>query len=445
MNIVNKKTEETSGDIWIDITDLAAWKGHFSGIQRVVYAYAKRYYAEGAKFFIYSKTLGLFKQVDGVRYFDEIEASAVKETQNSNTTKKPQVSRKEQIRSVYRFLLPGPIRKIVTLAARILIHTAYGLLKLLPLGIFTKPLFSSDDTVLLLGAGWESGEMINQLAGLKKRSGFKVVHLWHDFLPISQPHLFDKFLIKRQTDYCRVALPLSDATVTVSQATKNDIIDFAKKENIKLTSAELIVREGEDAFSSATPTKPVQLEGHDLTGGFIFSLGTIEVRKNHQILYQAYKLAKEKGTELPKLVIAGRKGWLAQDLYYVMTRDQEVAKNILVLTNASDAEVAWLFDNCKFSVFPSLSEGWGLPICESLSHGKLCLTCNLSSMPEVAGELGDYFSPYNTQECLDLIASYADNSGKLEKKEKAIKDNYKLYTWDESYKVVRDFINELAS
>ena len=66
---------------------------------------------------------------------------------------------------------------------------------------------------------------------------------------------------------------------------------------------------------------------------------------------------------------------------------------IAVAETPSDAELAFLYRNCRFTVFPSLYEGWGLPIGESLWFGKLCIASKTSSMPEVGGDLVDYVDP----------------------------------------------------
>jgi glycosyltransferase involved in cell wall biosynthesis len=98
--------------------------------------------------------------------------------------------------------------------------------------------------------------------------------------------------------------------------------------------------------------------------------------------------------------------------------------------------MSWLYQNCLMTVYPSLYEGWGLPIGESLHFGKLCLASDTSSMPEIAGGLIDYFSPYNADQLVDKITHYSNNKYELIAKEKAIKMSYKSNTWQQAYKQI---------
>ena len=91
----------------------------------------------------------------------------------------------------------------------------------------------------------------------------------------------------------------------------------------------------------------------------------------------------------------------------------------------------------------SLAEGWGLPIAESLQHGRFCLASNTSSMPEIAGDLIDYFSPYDARECCEIIYEYA-NGNKYVKRNELIKKEYRVFTWDESFESYKDMVGRIV-
>jgi glycosyltransferase involved in cell wall biosynthesis len=84
-------------------------------------------------------------------------------------------------------------------------------------------------------------------------------------------------------------------------------------------------------------------------------------------------------------------------------------------------------------------EGWGLPVAESLGYGKLCVTSHASSIPEIAGDLNDYFSPYDTEECMKKIQLYTDGD-RLARKERRIRSEYRQTSWKQTYKQVSDLI-----
>jgi glycosyltransferase involved in cell wall biosynthesis len=117
-----------------------------------------------------------------------------------------------------------------------------------------------------------------------------------------------------------------------------------------------------------------------------------------------------------------------------MTTDPETKDKFVILEQASDEELSWLYENCQFSVYPSFYEGWGLPIAESIAHGTPCICSNTSSMPEIAGDLLTYFSPASTDECLQAITGLL-KPGALDKAKDRLKD-YKPVAWNDTFNSV---------
>ncbi|PLS81050.1 glycosyltransferase family 1 protein, partial [Candidatus Saccharibacteria bacterium] len=125
-------------------------------------------------------------------------------------------------------------------------------------------------------------------------------------------------------------------------------------------------------MSSGTKRPAAIREGEE----FIICVGTQEVRKNHALLYYAYKLGLQKQMRLPRLIIVGREGWLTDDIRRMITTDPYVGSLITPMKDVGDEELTWLYQNALFAVFPSFYEGWGLPIAEAVHHGKLVLSSN---------------------------------------------------------------------
>jgi glycosyltransferase involved in cell wall biosynthesis/GT2 family glycosyltransferase len=125
---------------------------------------------------------------------------------------------------------------------------------------------------------------------------------------------------------------------------------------------------------------------------FVLSVGTIDKRKNQVYLCRTWqRLAKSSiGASLPQLVLAGRDDLGLLDQRSVFA-DLEVDGRLVVLEDLSDREIAALHDACLFTAFSPTREGYGLPVAESLRHGKLCLASSLPVIREHAGELIWYF------------------------------------------------------
>ncbi len=422
-------------NVWIDLTDLFAWKGHFTGIQRVTYNYAQRFADEGARFFIYSK-------LD--HRFVEIPFSLVRQ-RREESPKQPQLTTAQQLKSHYKKLprfvraLSSPLLNTGHRAARrtaslILGHGGRtGFLGGLPEASFAK-----NDTIILLDAAWNVKGLVKTLTQKKQELDLNIVVHLNDILPVYQQHLFTEDLCKIFAEYTYDTLKIASLVTVISEATKRDIVKYCSENKLKQPPVE-VVRLGED-INTATPAKP----NRKLDDKFIFCFGTFEIRKNYILLYQAVKLAQQEGRELPQIVVAGRRGWLTHDLQYILDHDKSISDKFILLEDMSDANISWLLDHCMFTVFCSLAEGWGLPIAESLQHGKFCLSSNTSSMPEIAGDLIDYFSPYDPKGCYQTILRYTENDAYI-KKEKEIKATYKPFTWDASYESYKSKVVVVAS
>jgi len=127
-------------------------------------------------------------------------------------------------------------------------------------------------------------------------------------------------------------------------------------------------------FTADTPPPPrPERFAHLPPHGFWLSVGTIEPRKNHRRLLEAYRLID---SSLP-LVLAGGKGWLM---------DEFLADDVLLTGYVTDAELEWLYRNCYAFLYPSLFEGFGMPVLEALTLGAPVICSNTTSLPEVAGD-----------------------------------------------------------
>lgn len=171
---------------------------------------------------------------------------------------------------------------------------------------------------------------------------------------------------------------------------------------------------------------------------FVLCVGTLEARKNNWRLATAWdRLRHVEGLRLPKLVFAGRPGWLNDDFNRLMQATGQLGGWVEIVEGPSDRELEYLYKNCEFVAMPSLYEGWGLPVGEALSYGKTAVVSNTSSLPEVGLDLVEYCDPTSidsiAEACLRLIAD-PDRRLALEQK---IREST-LRSWDD---VARDLVS----
>ena len=429
---------------WIDLTDISVWSGHHTGTQRVVYQIAKRYHGKpNVKYFVFNPKQNTFHEhsFDGI--LEQVESSGLR----SDEHVQPAMSRTTRIKhvliSTYK-KSPEGLRKKITPERRKQVKKVYKRLKHViiphkqPYIIPTTPAltFSSDDTLLIMGKPWDYPSFIETLRKEKIDNNFKIVQVVYDLIPVFFPHLFGLALFKPYVQHMFETAAISDGLLAISESTKKDMQRFCNEMFIPCPPIH-VIRLGDD-FAKATPMKPgIKVERDN----YILCVGTIEVRKNHQLLYTTYKLGLSKGIKMPKLVIVGGKGWYTSDILFEFAHDPQMKDLVYIMHHANDNELKWLYENCKFTIYPSVYEGWGLPVAESLAYGKLCLSSNISSMPEIAGSLIDYFSPYDSGECLRVIEKYLDHRT-LQTKEVEIANRYTAVTWDETYKKVTSVLSK---
>ena len=171
-------------------------------------------------------------------------------------------------------------------------------------------------------------------------------------------------------------------------------------------------------------------------------VGTIESRKNIWRLAQAWKrLARRDDVDVPRLVLAGKPGWLVEGFLEWMRVSAWLEGWIQFVNAPTERERDYLYRNCLFSVTVSTYEGWGLPIGESLWHGKTAVVSNVSSMPEVGGDMVEYCNPHSINSihdaCLRLIA---DEARRAELEHRIAET--RLRTWDD---VANDYIEAVSS
>ncbi|MDB5165266.1 MAG: glycosyltransferase [Candidatus Saccharibacteria bacterium] len=429
---------------WIDITDMIGWTGQFGGTQRVVYGIANEYvqYANkhkntSVKFCFFSEKTRKFYETS----FDVIKPMNDIDEVSKNDKMSKNIDTKERVKIIIQTYVPNRIlsNAYVKRYGKTIGKQVYGIAKkakneLGPkkITIINEPeaIFEHNDTVLLLGKPWDTPMMMPTLQLLKEQKGFLIETIIYDLVISLQPQLHTPVLFKDYTQYLFYVAQCSDRILPISKSSERDFYEFCDRMRLPKPESK-VIRIGDIIHKSKEPTIPRQMD-RQKSKQFLLCVGTIEVRKNHALLYYVYKLAHERGINLPQLVIVGRVGWNAKDIYTMYKNDPLIKEQTIILDSVTDPELSWLYENCLFSVYPSMYEGWGLPVAESLQYGKVVVASNSSSIPEIAGELLEYFSPYSVDECLHLILKYLDDERRtaLEKK---IHSNYSPTNWRHTF------------
>ena len=417
----------------IDITQLVHWGGNLTGIPRVMNELALRYAHDSNTIFVaWSKQRNAFLELDiadslsrrgeGIFYKNTVSSP------NSNQTIVAKTGHLKKIARKVKKYAPGLHQKVATKVASARDEAA------------TIVEVKAGDVLFVLWGEWADELYRAKLVGCKA-SGASLVNIVYDMLPLVTPQYSGHSTEPMRAFYSEV-IPLCDLVLSISDYTKQDLAQWLKEQNLSVPKIETF-RLGDDFTIPADDHDPSEhvKEALGKDKKYLLCVGTVEARKNHTLLYYVYKLAKSRGEALPKILIAGRRGWKTDDIFDIIKNDPDVNEKIIFLEGVTDEELSWLYKHCLFTVYPSFYEGWGLPIAESIAYGKPCISSNTSSMPEIAGDLIDYFSPASTDECFEAIRQMCDEKY-LAKATKKIK-RYKPTTWDDTYKQVDNSMKEL--
>lgn len=184
------------------------------------------------------------------------------------------------------------------------------------------------------------------------------------------------------------------------------------------------------ADSSAKGSCPKALESV-ASGGFWLSVGTIEPRKNQRRLVEAYARYLALGGAPMPLVLAGGKGWLMED-FQKHVSELGIEAQIVMTGYVSDDELIWLYRNCYANIYPSLFEGFGLPVLEGMQFGAPTLTSNSSSIPEVAGDAAMLLDPEDTEGWAQAMLQLAANREKREQLSVVAREQAGRFDWKRS-------------
>jgi glycosyltransferase involved in cell wall biosynthesis len=248
-------------------------------------------------------------------------------------------------------------------------------------------------TLVTLGNSWGIEDFFRGLRLLRARVALRYVAFLHDCVPLAMPeHCLDLTVRLYARWFAALALH-ADGMLANSRATAADRDRFAQAlPAAPPLSVVPLATEAPPAAAAAAEAAAALLP--DGAEPFVLFVATIESRKNHHLVFQAWlDLVRQLGdAAVPRLVCVGRPGWQAEPALGLQARSPELRRKVLFLTGVSDLALSGLLRRSLFTVYNSYHEGWGLPVSESLALGRLCVVPAHSGLLE-SGAPGAVFVP----------------------------------------------------
>ncbi len=307
--------------------------------------------------------------------------------------------------------------------------------------------FPDNSVILFTCIDWNMSQSRIKLAVDMRDVGRNIVlsQLLYDMTPFLVPHLHAPATCEGYIPFVKYVSNNFDHLIYGGQTAMRDTIKI-QRERGWLSPASDYIEFGSDLQQADKEINEDEdknvLKKFGISNKFILTVGTIEPRKNHEMLYKAYlsMMAKDANIDLPTLVIVGKRGWKYDDFLNVFEQDT-IVKNKIIIISPNDNELDVLYRKCLFTVLPSFYEGWSLTLPESLGYGKFCLTSKVDPLIETGRDLVEYIDPLDIAEWGNRIYFYSQNLPLLKEKEKAIALNWKPKTWKEATQSLWDLAN----
>ncbi len=297
--------------------------------------------------------------------------------------------------------------------------------------------FANGAYLVNLGTSWWLQNYFLHIREAKRRSNIRYIPFVHDMIPIMTPEFCVEGLVQDFISWAQGVFLHADFFFANSESTKRDLIKVGRRLGFEFEEGLVRTARLDADYRKSDIVKELRthfLDQHRLaTGKYVLFVSTIEARKNHDAVFDAWlHLCKELGDEaVPKLVCVGSRGWLNDSVFAKLNASKRLRDKVVMLSGVKDGDLATLYENCLISIYPSFYEGWGLPVTETLCHGKTALVANSSSLPEAGGNLVDYFELGNERSLLTQLKKLLFNHAYRAGRESLIRIQFRPRSWED--------------
>lgn len=249
----------------------------------------------------------------------------------------------------------------------------------------------------------------------------------HDVMHKVNPGWFSKKELILMDFPMQVAVRKATKIIAVSESTKRDIIKFYRipEEKIAVTMAAV-----ESYFKPINDLALLQgiKNKYKIGCDFILHVGVLFKRRNIVRLLEVFSLLKKDGNVEQKLVFVGP----GKSYFKINEHIQKykLDNDVIYLGYVEQEDMVLLYNAASFFVYPSLYEGFGLPVLEAMSCGKAVITSNISALPEVVGDAGLLIDPYNTQQLYDAMYRLVKDSSLRGDLGRKAYERSKFFSWE---------------
>jgi len=263
----------------------------------------------------------------------------------------------------------------------------------------------------------------------KKSGKLPSVATVHDIFNVKHPEsVAPEFRVDPR--FMSRALKSMDALIAVSEYTKRDVCDFLDIPENKVKVIHFGVEPKPNINQDTKALTETNKKHFGISGEYILCVGTIETRKNYLKMVEAFAIIQKSFPSI-KLVIIGGNGWASDQVHEKIKRLQ-IENSVYCIGYVHPSELGSIYKNASAFVFPSIYEGFGLPVLEAFSFKTPIAISNITSLPEVAGDAALGFNPEDPEDIARKTVRLLEDSdlrkNLIHQGEKRISE----FTWEKS-------------
>ncbi len=297
------------------------------------------------------------------------------------------------------------------------------------------------DVIVLLDSSWHTPPW--HAVDRARRRGAKVGVVIYDLIPIRLPDTCDRHLVNVFGRWLPQAVERADFYVAISNAVKDELLEYlAARPGAAAPPPVGTFRLGAelDCTAGAGPVRAVLRELFAPPPRHYLAVGTIEPRKNHAYLLDAFEVLWARGVDA-SLCLVGKIGWKCDDLVHRIRAHPQWGRRLSMFNDLCDAELAFCYERARALVFASRAEGFGLPIVEALSRGLTVLASDIPVHRETAGEHAVYFDLSSPASLAGIVRAF-ERTGALPAHRPP--EGFRWLRWRESCRELLAAVRRLA-
>lgn len=273
-------------------------------------------------------------------------------------------------------------------------------------------------------------------AGQVRRRGWKPIFFLHDLIPITHPEYCRSGEADKHRRRLETMLVAGQGLIVNSSATRDALEGFASRHGWPVPPC---------VVAPLAPARlPTPAASRPLAESYFVVLGTIEPRKNHVLLLELWRqLVEELGAEAPRLVVIGQRGWECEQVVDLLDRCAALQGVVVEQSRCSDADLSTWLHHARALLFPSFTEGYGIPMVEALSQGVPVIASDLPVFREIAQDIPDYLDPHDGAEWKRRILDYVQPDSAARMAQCLRMEGFRVPTWGEHFVLIKELMRDV--